>query len=182
MIAHFLVNYMPKTRVQKEEIVSQVEDRLGRSASVVLVAITGVKVNELESIRDALFPQGLQLQIAKNRLLQRVLAEKKISIPPEILDQPLGLIFSYDDVIAGPKATQPFLKEIEALKILGGITDGKFITSQDVEALAKLPSREQLLGQLVGTLAAPISGLVNVLQGNIRNLVYVMAQIRDSKA
>jgi large subunit ribosomal protein L10 len=173
---------MPKTRQQKEELVSSFADRLNRSASVVLVAMSGIKVGQVEAIRDGLFPHGLQLQVAKNSLLKRVLEELKIDVPSEITDQPLGLVYSYDDVIAGPKAVEGFKKEIDTLQILGGIMDGKYVPASSVEALAKLPSRQQLLGQLAGTIAAPLSGLVNVLQGNIRGLVTVMGQIRDAKA
>lgn len=173
---------MPKTRVQKEALLSAIADRVSRSESVVFISLNGVKVDEMEQLRDAFFKDGLQLQVAKNSLLKRVLTDAKVEVPQEILDQPLGLVYSYSDVVAGPKAVTPFLKEMEQLSILGGITSGAFITPAQVEALAKLPSREQLLAQLVGTLQAPISGIVNVMAGNLRSLVNVMTAIKDAKA
>ena len=173
---------MPKTRVQKEEILARLSDRLIRSKSAVFVTVEGVKVDQIEEIRNALFPEGLQLQVAKNSLFKRVLKEQGIELPLELLDQPVGIVFAYDDAIASAKLVAPFTKEIEALNFVGGLMDGAFLTSAQVKALATLPSREQLLGQLVGTLAAPISGLVNVLQGTIRELVTVMGAIRDSRA
>jgi len=173
---------MPKTRVQKEAILAKTVDRLGRCASVVFVSVEGVKVSEMEAIRDALFPDGLQLQVAKNSLFKRALAETGLEVPTELLDQPVGMVYSYDDAVAAAKLIAPFIKEVEALKFLGGIMDGAFLSVAQVQSLATLPSREQLLGQLVGTLSAPLSGLVNVLQGNIRGLVTVMGQIRDAKA
>ena len=172
---------MPKTRVQKEAMLSTLADRLSRSESVVFISLSKIKVDQAEELRDAFFKDGLQLQIAKNSLLKRVLADASIEVPAEILDQPLGLVYSYSDVVAGPKAVTPFLKDIEELRILGGITSGAFITPAQVSALAKLPSREQLLAQLVGTLQAPISGMVNVMAGNLRNLVNVIGAIRDAK-
>ncbi|MEI6477968.1 MAG: 50S ribosomal protein L10 [bacterium] len=173
---------MPKTRVQKEAILARTTDRLSRSQSVVLVNVQSVKVGDLESIRDSLFSDGLQLQIAQNNILKKALADAGIEVPEEALGQPLGLVFSYDDAVAGAKLVAPFLKEVENLEVVGGIMDGVYLSQAQVIALSKLPSREQLLGQLVGTLAAPISGMVNVLQGNIRGLVTVMGQIRDSRA
>jgi large subunit ribosomal protein L10 len=173
---------MPKTREQKEAILNKTIDRLGRSQAVVFVKVQGVKVGELEGIRDALFAQGLQLQVAKNSLFKLALKEAQVEVPEEVLDQPLAMVFSYDDVVAPAKLVAPFLKEIEKMEVLGGIMDNAFLSVAQVNALAKLPSREQLLGQLVGTLAAPMSGMVNVLQGNIRGLVTVMGQIRDSRA
>ena len=173
---------MPKTRLQKEEILSKITDRLNRSQSLVFVNVQGVKVEQLEKVRDALFAEGLQLQVAKNSLFSLALSEAKLEVPKEVLDQPLGIVYSYEDAIAAAKLVAPFAKEIEALEIVGGMMDKVFLSVSDVQALAKLPSRDQLLGQLVGTLAAPISGLVNVLQGNIRSLVTVMGQIRDAKS
>ena len=173
---------MPKTRQQKEEILSKSTDRLSRATSVTFITLSGVKVDQVEGLRDVLFAQGLQLQVAKNSLLKRSLAELNLDVPAEMLDQPLGMIFAYDDPIAGAKATAPFLKEIEALNLLGGLLDKQFLTPKQVEALASLPSREQLLGQLVSTIAAPLSGLVNVLQGNLRGLVNVVGAIRDAQA
>jgi large subunit ribosomal protein L10 len=145
---------MPKTRAQKEQLLSAFTDRLGRSASVVLVSTIGIKVTDIEMMRDSLFEHGLQLQVAKNSVLKLALKDLNLDVPQELLDQPLALIYSYEDAVIGPKQTAAFKKEIEALNILGGIADGKFITAAQVDAYAKLPSREQLLAQLVGTLLA----------------------------
>ena len=81
---------MPKTRLQKEEIRTEIADRLTKSAGVVLVNMQGVKVSEMEGIRDKLFEDGMHLQVAKNSLLRLVLAEQKIEIPAELLDQPIS--------------------------------------------------------------------------------------------
>jgi large subunit ribosomal protein L10 len=172
---------MPKTRSQKEALFSSFIDRLSRSQSVVFVTLSKMTVAEMEEMRTAFFNVGLQLQVAKNSLLKRALADTGIVVPDEVTDQPLALVYSYEDAVLGPKTVQPFLKEMENLQILGGIAEKTFITAAQVEAYAKLPSREQLLGQLVGTLQAPISGLVNVLAGNLRGLVTVLGQIRDTK-
>jgi large subunit ribosomal protein L10 len=173
---------MPKTRAQKEEMLAKTIDRLQRASSVALLNVQGVKVSELEAIRSALFPQGLQLQVAKNSVAKLALEEVKMELPSELLDQPLGMVFSYDDPVASAKLVSPFLKEIEALQLLGGIMEGSYLSTAQMQSLANLPSRDQLLAQLVGTLAAPLSGMVNVLQGNIRGLVTVLGQIRDAKA
>lgn len=173
---------MPKTRAQKIAIVEQLTDRVSRSQSIVFVTLSKVTVAEMEELRDAFFQAGLQLQVPKNSLLQRVLSEQKIEVPAEVTDQPIAIIFSYEDAVLGPKTVMPFTKDIENLTVLGGIADGVFISAAQVEAYSKLPSREQLLGQLVGTLQAPVSGLVNVLAGNLRGLVNVLNAIKDAQA
>ncbi len=156
-------------------------DRLSRAQSVVFVSTRGVTVTEIESMRDLLFQHGLQLQVAKNSLLSIALADAHVTVPLEMLDEPVALVYSYDDAIAGPKHVAALQKDIEKLAIFGGIAEHTFITPAQVEAYAKLPSREQLLGQLVGTLNAPISGLVNVFAGNLRSLVTVLSAVRDSR-
>src|SRR5690349_10422628 len=125
---------MPKTRLQKEEIRTEIADRLTKSAGVVLVNMQGVKVSEMEGIRDKLFEDGMHLQVAKNSLLRLVLAEQKIEIPAELLDQPLALVYSYTDPVAAAKQIAPFAKEIEALEIVGGIMDGQFMSVSSVQA------------------------------------------------
>lgn len=172
---------MPKTRIQKEAILATTTDRLQRSASVIFVSVQGVKVEQMEAIRDALFPAGVQLQVAKNNIFKLALEQIKVEVPSEILDQPVGMVFGYDDPVAAAKLMAPFVKEFEALNMVGGIMDGAFMTASQAKALSSLPSREQLYGRLVGTLAAPLSGLVNVLQGNLRGLVTVLSKIQPSQ-
>jgi large subunit ribosomal protein L10 len=173
---------MPKTRVQKEQMLTAFSDRLNRSESVVFISTAGIKVGEMETMRDNLFEHGLQLQVAKNSILKLALEECQVEVPQEILDQPLALIYSYEDAIAAPKQAAAFKKEVEAMNILGGIADKVFISAAQVEAYAKLPSREQLLAQLVRTINAPVSGFVNVLAGNVRSVLNVLNAIRDAKA
>lgn len=173
---------MPKTRLQKEEILAKTIDRLTRAQSVVFLNMQGVKVSEIEAIRDSLFADGLQLQVAKNSLFKLALEEVGVEIPQELLDQPFAMVYSYGDPVASAKLVAPFIKEVEALDLLGGILEGSFLSVAQVESLASLPSRDQLLAQLVGTIAGPLTGLVNVLQGNIRGLVTALGQIRDQKA
>ena len=172
---------MPKTRLQKEEMLDRTIDRVERSQSIVFVNIAGVKVDQIEQVRDSLFTQGLQLQVAKNNLARIAFGRLHVELPSELLDQPLGMIYSYSDPVAGAKLSQPFVKEFEAFEIVGGLVNGQFVSAKQVESLALLPAREQLLGQLVGTLAAPITGFLNVLEGNLSSFVRVLAQIQEQK-
>lgn len=173
---------MPKSREQKAVLLDSYSHQLDSAQSVTFVSLQGVKVDDIEAMRDAFYPLGVQFQAAKNSLLKKVLAELSLEVPAELLDQPVALVYAHQDPVSGPKALVPFLKDVPALTILGGLLDGVYMTAAQMDALGKLPSREQLLGQLVGTLNAPISGFVNVLAGNIRGLVTALGQIRDQKA
>ena len=91
------------------------------------------------------------------------------------------MAFSAEDPVAPAKILNDFSKDHKALEIKAGILDGKVIALDEVKALAELPSREELLAKLVGSMQAPISGLVNVLQGTIRNFVYTLEAVRQKK-
>jgi large subunit ribosomal protein L10 len=148
---------------------------------VVFTTVSKVKVSEIETVREELFKGGLQLQVAKNSILRRALQQSGVEVPDELLDQPLALVYGYDDVIAAPKAVTQLAKGIEPFEALGGIMDGRFLTAAEVSQLASLPSREQLYGQVVNVLAAPMSGLVTVLSGTMRGLVTALSQVAEKK-
>ena len=112
------------------------------------------------------------------------LREALAGIDPKNFVGPTALAIGFDDEIAPAKVIFQYAKTHDALEIAGGITsDGTYLTATEVKALAQLPSREQLLGQLVGTIAAPLSGFVGVLGANVRSIVQVLSAISqlDSK-
>lgn len=102
----------------------------------------------------------------------------------EFLEGPTAIAYSTEDVVAPAKILKEFIKETktEAITVKVGIADGQVIDKASVDALANLPSRDELIAKIVGSMQAPISGLVNVLQGNIRNMVYVLDAVRAKKA
>ena len=104
-----------------------------------------------------------------------------IDYDPKELEGEIGVILGYEDQIAPVKSAVKFGKENKTFKILKGILDGKFLEGKDVLALAKLPSREQLLAKLVWTLNSPIQGFHNVLNANLKNLVVVLNKINNLK-
>ena len=103
-------------------------------------------------------------------------------IDPVTLNKGVATVFSYNDEVASAKTIGEFAKTHEALKPVGGILEKKFIDAAKVITLSKLPSRNELLAKLLGSIKSPVSGLVNVLSGNLRNLVYVLNAIKNSKS
>ena len=100
------------------------------------------------------------------------------------MEGPTALAYSAEDAVAPAKILKAFIKETktEALTVKAGLVDGQVIDAAAVNALADLPSREELIAKLLGSMQAPVSGLVNVLQGNIRNVVYALEAVRAKKA
>lgn len=169
-------------RADKEQIVSEMTDKLAQAKTVVLVNYQGLKVSEIHKLKRQLFDVGIKFQIVKNTLLKIVLKNSNIDFDATVLDQPIAAVWGMEDEIVPAKQTVTFTKEAEKLQIIGGIVNGKFVDQNTIKQLATLPGREELYAKLVSTLNAPMSRLVNVLQGNLRGLVSVLDQYQKSKA
>jgi large subunit ribosomal protein L10 len=141
-------------------------------------------VPEISELRSNLRAEGISYSVTKNTLL-RIAARNTSAladIDPAIFTGPMALAISTTDEIAPARVVFQFTKEHDALEIVGGVTgDGRVLSAADVKALATLPTREQLLAQVVGTIAAPLSGVVGVMGANVRGIVTVLNAIKESK-
>jgi large subunit ribosomal protein L10 len=173
---------MPKTRAQKAEIVDELSQKIGKMKSVVFTSISGYTMDDANALRQKGRAVGVEVMIAKKTLLNRALQSNGFTIAPDALEGSILTTIGLDDEIAAAKLMAEFAKDRETIQIVGGILEGKFVGSDAIKQLATLPSREELLAKLVGSLNAPISGFVNVLAGNIRKLVYVLDAIKAAKA
>lgn len=174
---------MPKSKIQKGEIMRDLTERIKKSKSIVFAGFNALGVKDNEVLRLQLRAENGEYYVAKKTLLGRALKEQGIdNLDTKSLDGKLAVIFSYEDEVAPAKVVDAFRKDKEdKIFFLGGILEGKLLSKTEVEALAKLPSKHELHARLVGTLNAPISGFVNVLAGNIRNLVNVLKAIEEKK-
>lgn len=173
---------MAITKQKKEELVQELVDRLGRAKSVVFTDYRGLTVEELNEVRNELRKQGIEYKVLKNTLFKIAAKEANLDVELENAGgHPIAAAFGYEDEVAPARVVNAYASKNEKLEILGGVLEGKEINAIMVKSLAKLPSREELYGKLVGTLAAPMSGMVNVLQGNIRGLVNVLNAVKDQK-
>lgn len=170
---------MPKSRSQKAEILNRYTDHLQNAKATVFFNYQGMKVNELRKLRKTLKNEGIDFHITKNTLLKLAFKKNNIEADEQMLDQPLAAAFGYADQVAPAKAVYDFSREIEALKILGGMIDHEFIDAGRIKQLATLPSREELYAKLVGSLAAPMSRMVYVLKGNLGGLVSILKQYQE---
>lgn len=170
-----------QTRSEKENIVGELTDRFRRQRISIFTDIRGISVAKLAAFRRELKKLGAEFRVAKKTLLRRALEAAGPAfggIEPKRLEGEIGVIFGYEDQIAPAKAAAKFSKENETFKMLKGVLAEKILEAREVLALAKLPAREQLLGQLAFALDAPVQGLAIALAGNIRNLVVVLNKIK----
>ena len=173
---------MPLTKAEKQVILDELTQKVPASKAIVFADYRGTTVKELSELRDTLHKSDLKFTVAKNALLKRALDQAGYSVSAEVLDQPVGITIDENDEVQPAKLLQEFTKEHKNLKILGALINGSWIDAKQVAAFAKLPGREQLLAQVVGTIAAPLTGMVTVLSGNIRGLVSVLKQQSEKKA
>jgi Ribosomal protein L10 len=174
---------MPKSKIQKQEILRNLTERIKKSKSIVFTGFNALGVKDNEALRGKLREANGEYYVAKKTLLERALKEQGIeNLDTKTLDGKLAVIFSYEDEVSPAKTVDTFRKDKEdKIFFLGGILEGKLLSKTEVEALAKLPSKQELLSRLVGTLNAPVSGFVNVLAGNLRGLVTVLKAIEEKK-
>lgn len=166
---------------EKINIVEQVKKTLEDHKNLVITDYRGLTVESITELRRQLREQGIVYQVVKNNLASIALRAHNIDGLDDYLVGPTAIAYAQKDPVVPCKILVEFSKK-GTLKIKGGFADGKVINANEVEELSKLPSKEVLIGKLLGTLNAPATRLVNVLQGPIRNLVYVLSEISKQKS
>ena len=168
----------------KAAVVEEMKEKMQSAQGAVFVGFTGLTVADVTKLRRKFREGGVDYKVIKNTLTRIAADELGYNALDEVLEGPTAIAYSTEDAVAPAKILKEFIKETktEALSVKAGIVDGPGIDAAAVDALASLPSREELLAKLVGSMQAPISGFVNVLQGNIRNMVYVLDAVRAKKA
>jgi len=168
------------TKDQKKEIIKDLVDKLSRQKAIVFFDYTGLKVSQFQELRGKLREQGVDCQVVKKTLIDLALEKAGLDIPDKIKKLPgqIALVFEYEDEILPARILYQFAKENQDLKIMAGVIEGDYLENEAVITLAKLPCKQELLGKLVGSISGPVYGLVSVLQGNLRKLVFVLNNIK----
>ncbi|APJ04492.1 50S ribosomal protein L10 [Silvanigrella aquatica] len=155
---------------------------LDKSGAVFLANYSGMTVEELTAMRRELKAVNADFHVVKNTIAQKAVEGRDENVISSLFKGQTGVVFAYGDAAAAAKVFAESAKKFEKLKVVGGYMEKSLLTPASVEKLASLPSREVLLGQLIGTMVAPHRGLLNVLNGVPRNLVQVLNAIKDKKA
>lgn len=172
---------MAKTRKEKEQHVKDLKQKFSDIRGAVLVDYRGLDVEQMTELRAKLQEEGIDFVVVKNTLAEIAAKEVGVEGLEDYLTGPIGIAFGYDDPVLPAKILKDFSKENDDLEFRGGILQGSAIDEEKVKELASLPSREELLAQVVGTMQAPISGFVNAAQGTIRNFVYAVENYRKDR-
>lgn len=171
---------MPKQ--SKIDTVAEIAADLKGADAYYFVDYRGLTFAEATELRRRLRKVDADLKVVKNTLGKIAAADAGVDGLTELLQGPTAIVYVHGDPVRAAKTIQDFIKEKKKAIIRGGKLQRSLLTATDIEALAALPSREQLIAQAVRAIASPLTGLVNVLAGPIRGLVVVLAQVQDQKA
>ncbi|MGB9723707.1 MAG: 50S ribosomal protein L10 [Chloroflexia bacterium] len=160
---------------KKKESVAQLVERLSRSRMVVLTDYRGINMKDLTALRRALEKADGGYHVVKNTLLRLALRQLSLAGLEPYLEGPTAVAFGYGDAVALAKALREQLPNYPALRVKAAWMPGQVLPPEALEALATLPPRPVLLGQVVGALQSPLAGLVGALSGVLRQLVYVLS-------
>ena len=168
---------------QKQSTVAELTEKLSQAKGAVLINYRGLTVAQDTKLRRKFRENGVEYRVIKNTLTR--IAAKQIGIEgmEPYLEGPTAMAYSAVDPVAPAKIISEFIKEskLQTIEIKAGLVEGKVIDANGVKALANLPPREVLIAQVLAGFQTPIVGFVNVLQGTIRNAVYVLDAIRQQK-
>ena len=166
---------------EKQQIAEDLRDRFSKVAIIVLTDYKGLNVTAMNDLRRKLRAEEIEYQVVKNTLLTRASEDTDVALIKDYFKGPSAIALSYDDPISPAKVLSQFAKENDKLEIKVGVMNGQVLDANAIKALAKLPSREVLLGQFLSALNAVPASFVRTIAEVPRSFVGVLAAVRDQK-
>ncbi len=165
---------------QKQTVVSEIAAKLGNAQAVIVAEYRGLDVGRITDLRAKARNSGVYLRVLKNTLARRAVAGTPFE---KLADQLVGpLIYGIaQDPVAGAKALSEFAKDNEKFVIKGGAMANSLMSAKDIKTLATMPSRDELLATLMGTMLAPVAKFVRTMNEVPTGFVRVLAAVRDQK-
>ena len=166
---------------EKQKITEDLHERFSKSEIVVVTDYKGLDVSSLNDLRRKLREEDIEFQVVKNTLLMRAAKDTEVALIQDYFKGPSAVALSYKDPVAPAKILTQFAKDNQKLEIKGGVLKDKVLDADAIKALAKLPSREVLLGQFLSVLNEVPSSFVRTIAAIPRSLLNVLTAIRDQK-
>lgn len=166
-----------KTREQKSQEVSELTDQIGKAANAFLIDFKGITVPQVTELRKQVRETNSGYVVVKNTLALIALKDSPIVAMKEQFTGQTAIAFNANDAVVLAKALTKFAKDVPAVRFKGALLNGQVVGAEQIQDIANLPSREELVAKLLFLLQSPIRGLAIVLQANIRNLAVVLDQI-----
>ena len=170
-------------RDNKQELVTEMHERLGRAKAVFLADFRGMDVGKATTLRNELRSASVEYRVFKNTLLERASQGTDMECLSPYLTGPTAIAISYDDPVSAAKVLSKFAKDPQGKFVLKvGVLSGKLLDVKQIQALAELPSREVLIAKMLGSMQAPATNFVGVLAALPGSLVRALDAIRAQKA
>ena len=166
---------------EKKHIVENLSDKLAKSKVAIVTDYKGLNVSAMNSLRKKLREVDVEYRVVKNSLLMRASEGNDVSLIRESFVGPSAIALSYSDPVAPAKVLTEFARENKKLEIKAGVMGGKFLDADAIKALAALPSREALLGQLLSVMNGVPTNFVRVLNAIPQQMLNVLVAIKDQK-
>src|SRR5438128_4105356 len=171
-----------KTREQKSQEIAALTDQIGKASNAFLIDFKGITVPQVTELRKQVRETKSGYVVVKNTLALIALKDSPIVAMREQFNGPTAIAFNANDAVMLAKALTKFAKDVPAVRFKGAMLNGQVVPAEQIQAIASLPSREELIAKLLFVLQSPIRGLATVLQANIRNLAVVLDQIGKQRS
>ena len=171
-----------KTREQKAQEVSELTGQIGKASNAFLIDFKGITVPQVTELRKQVRETNSGYVVVKNTLALIALKDSPIVAMREHFNGPTAIAFNEKDAVMLAKALTKFAKDVPAMRFKGALLNGQVVPPDQIQAIANLPSRKELVSKLLFLLQSPIRGLATVLQANIRNLAVVLDQIEKQRS
>lgn len=173
---------MPRTLEQKKAVVAGLREDLAGAETLLLTDFTGLDVEAMTELRSRLREEGIGYRVAKNTLMHFAVEELDLPGLDEYLQGPTGVVLGSSDPVVPAKIIKEFAKDHDdrpAVKI--GVVDRRLVSAGDVAKLAELPTREELLGSIMGSLTSSVAGMVGVLEGLLRDIAHMAHEAAEKR-
>lgn len=166
---------------QNKEMLTLIKEDLESVNAMWVVDYRGLTVKDIQELRRNIHEADGNMKVYKNTIMRLALKELDLPNMDSILEGPSAFVFAGEDPVASAKAIKDFAKDNQNLEIKGGMMDGQFVDAAQVEAIASLPSREELIAKLLGTISNPLVKIVRVLNGPMEAFARCASAIADQK-
>ncbi|NLZ93992.1 MAG: 50S ribosomal protein L10 [Firmicutes bacterium] len=173
---------MSITKKDKEKVVAEVKEDLGKAKSAIVTDYRGLNVEQITALRRALRAENVKYLVVKNTLVRIAARELGFEALDTFLEGPTAIAFGFEDPVAPAKVLTKYAKEFDKLEIKGGLLEGGLIDQARIKALAALPTREVLLAQVAGAFAAPMTDFAGAAQALLQKFVGTLDAVREKKA
>ncbi|MFN3567610.1 MAG: 50S ribosomal protein L10 [Caldimicrobium sp.] len=170
------------TKEKKAEMLKNLKDKLSRSEAVFVASFKGLKVIEVNEIRKLVREKDGEYRVFKNNLIRIATEDTPFKPVMDYVEGPSALVFSYRDPVDLAKVLKDFVKSHPGLELKGVVFKGKGYDAKAIDELVKLPTKDVLIAQLLGTIQAPLANFIGVFTAILRQFLYVLKAIEEKKS